>query len=386
MESRTGKRTKRRKENFTSCVVLQHQRRKWMDRSGLQKEKRPTVDEEQVTGKKKAVAKLYQKMQMPSTSSLLSAYASMTTSIMLFRTMFDQLVPPQVRRITKSEKEDQINVGLGEQVEMVDSFEGIPITWNYYSKQEKHKEDRESYTVERKYIELTFEKKYKDAIITSYLPSIVNISQEIKNQKKVVQLHTLKTRYPGEPPLKRTMKLNHPSTFDTLAMDPKQKKMIIDDLDLFVKRRDFYKKVGKAWKRGIKLPNRMTLNAMTKEPGHDDPKTRPALLRPGRMDVHIHMSYLTCDGFKTLAANYLNIHDYHWRFREIKELIECKKVTPAQVAEELMKSDNAEVVLEGLTKFLKRMKRVRDETNEVIEIDEDNEVPEAKRPKLVKTR
>ena len=33
-----------------------------MDRSGLQKEKRPTVDEEQVTGKKKAVAKLYQKV------------------------------------------------------------------------------------------------------------------------------------------------------------------------------------------------------------------------------------------------------------------------------------------------------------------------------------
>jgi mitochondrial chaperone BCS1 len=213
---------------------------------------------------------------------------------------------------------------------MVDStFEGIPITWNYYSKQVRHKEDGESYTVERKYIELNLKKKYKDAIITSYLPSIINISQEIKNQNKVVQLHNLKCRYAGEPPMKRTMRLNHPSTFDTLAMDPKQKKMIIDDLDLFVKRRDFYKKVGKAWKRGyllygpsgtgkssliaamanylkfdiydlqlssvkddstlkdmllytsnrsilaiedidcsIKLPNRMTLNAT----GHDDPK------------------------------------------------------------------------------------------------------------------
>ncbi|PWA80607.1 transcription initiation factor IIA, gamma subunit [Artemisia annua] len=35
-----------------------------MDRSGMQKEKRPTVDEEQVTGKKKAVAKLYHKLSL----------------------------------------------------------------------------------------------------------------------------------------------------------------------------------------------------------------------------------------------------------------------------------------------------------------------------------
>ncbi|GKC89523.1 hypothetical protein Tco_1150172 [Tanacetum coccineum] len=72
------------------------------------------------------------------------------------------------------------------------------------------------------------------------------------------------------------------------------------------------------------------------------------------MDMHINMSYLTMDGFKTLAANYLNIHDDHRGFREIKQLIKSKKVTPAEVAEELMKSDNVELALEGLVKFLKR--------------------------------
>ncbi|GKC58723.1 AAA+ ATPase domain-containing protein, partial [Tanacetum coccineum] len=108
----------------------------------------------------------------------------------------------------------------------------------------------------------------------------------------------------------------------------------------------------------------------------------PALLRPGRMDVHIHMSYLTTDGFNTLAANYLNI-DHHWRFREIKQLIECKKVTPAEVAEELMKSDNVEAVLEGLVNFLKRKRIDEDDVNEEIDQNEDNEIREAKKAKVL---
>ncbi|KAI3712871.1 hypothetical protein L1987_71439 [Smallanthus sonchifolius] len=105
----------------------------------------------------------------------------------------------------------------------------------------------------------------------------------------------------------------------------------------------------------------------------------PALLRPGRMDVHIHMSYLTVDGFETLAANYLNIHDHHWRFRKIKDLIKCNKVIPAEVAEELMKSDDVDVVLEGLVRFLKRKKMEDDETKDEV----DDEVHEAKKAKII---
>ncbi|KAI5020730.1 hypothetical protein ZWY2020_045618 [Hordeum vulgare] len=47
--------------------------------------------------------------------------------------------------------------------------------------------------------------------------------------------------------------LQHPSTFDTLAMDMKQKKAIVDDLDRFNKRKDYYRRIGKAWKRGYLL-------------------------------------------------------------------------------------------------------------------------------------
>lgn len=50
-----------------------------------------------------------------------------------------------------------------------------------------------------------------------------------------------------------SINLEHPATFDTLAMDPEVKQELMEDLDRFVERREFYKKVGKAWKRGYLL-------------------------------------------------------------------------------------------------------------------------------------
>ena len=46
---------------------------------------------------------------------------------------------------------------------------------------------------------------------------------------------------------------HHPATFDTLAMDPELKRSIVADLDLFASRRDHYRRIGKAWKRGYLL-------------------------------------------------------------------------------------------------------------------------------------
>ncbi|BFG39234.1 hypothetical protein CerSpe_255080 [Prunus speciosa] len=38
-----------------------------------------------------------------------------------------------------------------------------------------------------------------------------------------------------------------------MAMEPGLKRAIVEDMDRFVRRREFYKKVGKAWKRGYLL-------------------------------------------------------------------------------------------------------------------------------------
>ncbi|CAB4318081.1 unnamed protein product [Prunus armeniaca] len=97
----------------------------------------------------------------------------------------------------------------------------------------------------------------------------------------------------------------------------------------------------------------------------------PALLRSGRMDVHIHLSYCTTSGFGILASNYLGIHgggnNPHPLCGEIEGLIESAEVTPAEVAEELMKSDDADGALQGLVNFLKRKKVESNKTEDEIE-------------------
>ena len=113
----------------------------------------------------------------------------------------------------------------------------------------------------------------------------------------------------------------------------------------------------------------------------------PALLRPGRMDMHINLSFCTINGFRILASNYLDVQS-HPLFEPIDRLLKKLQVTPAVVAEELMKNDDVDVVLSRFINFLERkemggdgMKDIGDE-NEIplcrsnkIEIEDGNKIP-----------
>ncbi|KAG2261301.1 hypothetical protein Bca52824_068380 [Brassica carinata] len=80
----------------------------------------------------------------------------------------------------------------------------------------------------------------------------------------------------------------------------------------------------------------------------------PALIRRGRMDNHIEMSYCRFEAFKVLAKNYLEI-EWHELYEEIERLVEETDMSPADVAENLMpKSDeeDAEVCLKRLVKLM----------------------------------
>ena len=258
-------------------------------------------------------------------------------------------------------------------------------------------------------------------------------------------------------------------TFETLAMEQEKKREIVEDLLTFSKSKDFYAKIGKAWKRGYLLYGppgtgkstmiaamanllnydvydleltavkdntelkRLLIETTTKsiiiiedidcsldltgqrkkktEKSADDDqnenlikeiakkeakeegscskvtlsgllnfihglwsacggerlivfttnyeeKLDPALIRRGRMDKHIELSYCRFEGFKVLAKNYLDL-EMHPMFDAVQRLMEETKITPADVAENLMPKsplDEAEKCLSNLIQALEKAK------------------------------
>ncbi|KAL3720423.1 hypothetical protein ACJRO7_005270 [Eucalyptus globulus] len=379
---------------------------------------------------------------------------------------------PLIRRIrvSKPAKENHFTLAMDRNQTLVDTFRGVELKWVCASRQVKsgyqvHHGHSSRVQYEVQYFELTFHKKHKEIVLGSYLPFVVSEAKSMKQGNKTLKLHTPSfDRVYGGPlwDAWASVNLDHPATFETLAMDLELKKVIMDDLERFVRRKEYYRRVGKAWKRGyllygppgtgkssliaamanylnfdiydlelsglrsnaelrrllvattnqsilvvedidctIELQERKSKsraarkNTMSTDYPREDltlsgflnfidglwsscgderiiifttnhkEKLDSALLRPGRMDVHVHMSYCTPCGFKLLASNYLGINSNEL-FDQIESLIAMARVTPAEVAEQLMKSDEPEVALRDMVSFLVNHKRKENE--EVVEV------------------
>ncbi|PON99588.1 Spastin [Trema orientale] len=441
--------------------------------------------------------------EMQSPSSLFSAFASITASIMFFQSMLNQILPEKVRNylisivqkffyfkvhepahltlvfdegddfigrnqvyeaagvyletlrgprterlnVRKIHKEKELIIRLENGETVTDLYHGIKLHWTFVCSEKpannKSSSDKASRSSEKRYYELSFHKKHEDKVCNSYIPFILGKAEAISDEKRVLKLYTLSEYYDDQ---WQSINLEHPATFETLAMDPKKRNDIIEDLNRFVRRKEFYKKVGRAWKRGyllygppgtgksslvaamanylkfdvydlqlakvdrdnelrrillstsnrsilviedidcsINLPDReekkttaagssLTLSGLLNfidglwsscgderiiifTTNHKE-KLDPALLRPGRMDMHIYMGYCTFEAFKLLASNYLEVSgDEHHLYGEIQGLLEQTEVTPAQVAEEFLKyENNADFALKEFVKFLKGKK------------------------------
>ncbi|OMO56220.1 hypothetical protein COLO4_35735 [Corchorus olitorius] len=331
---------------------------------------------------------------------------------------------------------------------IIDEFQGMHLEWTLRSIESKNYFPRE-----KRYFRLSCKKSNRDRVMQSYFPHITRTAESILNKRDTLNIYT----YDQESSMWESTVFKHPATFETLAMEPELKQSIMEDLDSFVTRKDFFEGVGRAWKRGYLLygppgtgksslvaaianylryniydlqvqsarsdsdlrhiltsttnrsilliedidcstkvahdrtkiqddqeddndqqPNRLSstdpgvtlsgllnfLDGLWSSCGDEriiifttnhKEKLDPALLRPGRMDVHVYMGYCSAAGFRKLAANYLGIKD-HYSFATIENLLENVTVTPAEVAQQLMKSDEPEAVLQSFIQFL-QMKR-----------------------------
>ncbi|CAL8171158.1 unnamed protein product [Prunus armeniaca] len=371
-------------------------------------------------------------------------------------------------RVSKTPRKKSMGVAIDRDEEVIDTFDNIKLKWRLVTETKIGNNNR------LRYFELSFRKKHKERVMGSYLPHVLAQATAMKQEEKVLKIYT-RHILSWEDVVEDgntewgSINLEHPATFETMALEPDLKRTIVEDLERFVSRREFYKKVGKAWKRGYLLygppgtgkssliaamanflkfdvfdleltsirsdshlkrvllstTNRSILviedidcckvdvqkrkhdsdsdsdsdsysdsdsDSETEKKSKPNTKTGvtlsgllnfidglwsscgderiivfttnrkekldPALLRPGRMDLHIHLSYCTTSGFRILASNYLGIRDDN-RPRlcgEVEGLIKSTEVTPAEVAEELMKSDDADVALQGLVNFIIKKK------------------------------
>ncbi|KAM0857354.1 hypothetical protein ACQ4PT_048539 [Festuca glaucescens] len=370
---------------------------------------------------------------------------------------------------------NNLQVSVDDYEEITDEFSGTTLWWSASKKQSNARSLINLYPGqdESRFYRVVFHRRHRDLVVNSYLPFVLGEGRAVTVKNRQRRLFTNNASSRWNPYNSKSVWSNvpfeHPATFDTLAMEPEQKEAIVDDLKAFKESKEYYGKVGKAWKRGYllygppgtgkstmiaamanyldydvydleltavknntelrklfiettgksiiviedidcsidltgkrtkakkasadkeaddekpKLPGEPEKDEATKvtlsgllnfidglwsscggeriiifTTNHKE-KLDPALIRRGRMDKHIEMSYCRFGGFKVLAKNYLDVVVEHEMFGEIHQLLEETDMSPADVAENLMpmsnkkKRDPTECFL-GLIEALKKAK------------------------------
>ncbi|KAG6756389.1 hypothetical protein POTOM_039817 [Populus tomentosa] len=233
------------------------------------------------------------------TSKVFTMLASVAASAILVRTIYEAVdtylvneVSSSVSRLEVRKDEDMkrlvTNLEINE--EIVDIFKNVEARWRLILKHEMLDQGRHAKYM--KSYELTFNKKHEQMVLNSYLPYIMERGKAIREESKVKVSDILEE-------LRLCAGDGQIIVFTTNH---------IDMLDL-------------------------------------------ELLTLDLMNMHIHMPYCTTSAFNQIAFNHFNI-SYHILFEEIEGLIKKVEVTLAEVSGELLKSNDAEVSLQGLIKFL----------------------------------
>ncbi|KAL5080171.1 hypothetical protein RYX36_008592 [Vicia faba] len=366
-------------------------------------------------------------------------------------------------------------LSMDDNQEIVDEFNGIKVWWS--ANHTTSKSQSFSYypvSDEKRFLTLTFHKRNRDVITTSYIQHVLEEGKAITTKNRQLKLHTNNPSddWWGSRISKWSHTIfEHPARFETLAMEPEKKEEIINDLVKFKRGKEYYAKIGKAWKRGYLLfgppgtgkstmisaianfmnydvydlelttikdnnelkrllidtssksiiviedidcsldltgqrkektekdENDEKMDPIKKAEKEEEKKSKvtlsgllnfidgiwsacgaeriiifttnfvdkldPALIRRGRMDKHIEMSYCGYQAFKVLARNYLDVEFHDESFPVIEKLLGEINMTPADVAENLMPksiTEDFESCLKNLIQSLEiEKKKVQDE-------------------------
>ncbi|KAM0920100.1 hypothetical protein ACQ4PT_007750 [Festuca glaucescens] len=99
-------------------------------------------------------------------------------------------------------------------------------------------------------LELQFLRQHRDFVHDSYIPHVIDEATRMRLTSRERRLYTNGEEYQR---LWTSHAFSHPSTFDTLAVDPALREEIRADLLRFASRLEHYARVGRVWKRGYLL-------------------------------------------------------------------------------------------------------------------------------------
>ncbi|XVF58187.1 hypothetical protein PTKIN_Ptkin07bG0043700 [Pterospermum kingtungense] len=361
--------------------------------------------------------------------------------------------------------------------EVTDEFQGVKVWWSA-NRTIPQSQRISLYPAddEKKYYKLTFHRRHRELITETYVSHVLKQGKDIatkKRQRKLYSNSPSDSWYGYKRSKWSNVVFEHPATFDTLAMEASKKEEIKNDLIKFSKGKDYYARIGKAWKRGyllygppgtgkssmiaamanlldydvydleltavkdnselrrllIDTSNKSIVviedidcsldltgqrekkkekdsdenesNPVEKKAKEEDKKESkvtlsgllncidglwsacggervfvfttnyvekldPALIRRGRMDKHIEMSYCCFEAFKVLAKNYMEI-DYDPSFGEIEKLLGETKMSPADVAENLMPKSDDDKVGTCLERLIEALKAAKEEAIKMAE-------------------
>lgn len=80
-------------------------------------------------------------------------------------------------------------------------------------------------------------------VLDSYLPHILEEAKSMKQDKKTIKIFTMDPNnlYCNLADAWTPTNLDHPATFETLALDSEIKNFILKDLNRFIKRKEYYR-------------------------------------------------------------------------------------------------------------------------------------------------
>ncbi|KAL9279802.1 AAA-ATPase [Arabidopsis thaliana] len=145
-----------------------------------------------------------------------------------------KISPNSVRLImARDPAEKKVKLYLSDGEVVSDVYNGIKLKWSM---------DKAIIgNIQRESLELSFDKKHRDLVVNSYIPYVESKAKEVNNKRRILKMHC----YSHMAQTWQSVNFKHPSTFDTMAMNDDLKRSMIEDLDRFVGRKDFYKELGK---------------------------------------------------------------------------------------------------------------------------------------------